>query len=193
MKKMLAILASPRRDGNAAKMLDIAVREAQETGYEIEFIDLYEKNIAWCKGCMACKKTGFCVINDDIKEIEKYMKECDLVAVASPTYFANVPAPLKNMFDRLVGFVMDDNDSIIPKPKLSSKQKYLILITCNTPPPFDRLAGQSIGTIKAIREVFHISGMKKAGTIIYAGTRNKSEIPPMVTKKIRSAIGRIKS
>ncbi|MCL2634013.1 MAG: flavodoxin family protein [Oscillospiraceae bacterium] len=188
MKKMLAILASPRSSGNAANMLDTAVQKAGESGFTIEYIDLYKKDITYCKGCMGCKKIGSCVINDDIKEIERLIKECDLVTVACPTYFANVSAPLKNMFDRLVGVAFDDNNSFIPKPKLSQKQKYLILITCSTPAPFDKLAGQSTGTVKAIREFFHVSGMKHAGTVIFSGTRNKSEVPLKITKQIHNII-----
>jgi len=188
MKKMLAILASPRKNGNAAKMLDTAVREARAKGYEVEFVDLYEKNIAWCKGCMKCKQRGYCVVNDDIKQIGQLLVECDFVAVACPTYFANVTAPLKNMFDRLVAVAFDDNNSSIPKPKLSPKQKYLILVTCNTPSPFDKIAGQSTGTIKAITVFFHVSGMKRAGTVVFAGTRNKSGIPEKITSRIRSKI-----
>lgn len=187
---MLAIMASPRKNGNAAKMLDIAINKARETGYMVEFVNLYEKNVAWCRGCMACKKTGACIIKDDIKEIEKLLSESELIAVTSPTYFANIPAPLKNVFDRLVGFVMDDNNSYIPKPKLSPKQKYLILVTCSTPPPFDKLAKQSTGTEKAIKEFFHTSGMKKAGTVIYAGTKNKNNVPKRVYAKICNAIVR---
>ena len=188
--KMLAILSSPKTDGNVAKMLEIAMKKAHQIGYEVIFMNLYEKNITWCTGCMACKKAGSCVINDDIKEIEMHLKTCDLVAIASPTYFANVPAPLKNMFDRLVGFVMDDNKSFIPKPKLSPAQKYLILVTCSTPPPFDKLAKQSTGTTKAIKEVFHIAGMKPAGTVIFAGTRNQNKLPQKIVKQINSAVGR---
>ncbi|MCL2108771.1 MAG: flavodoxin family protein [Oscillospiraceae bacterium] len=189
-KKMLAILASPRKDGNVAKMLEIAVEKACETGnFEtVNFVNLYEKNITWCKGCMGCKTQCSCVIEDDIKEIERLLKECDLVAIACPTYFANISAPLKNMFDRLVGVVFDDNDSFIPKPKLSKKQKYFILVTCSTPFPFDRIAGQSTGVVRAIREFFHVSGMRKAGAVIFAGTRNKSEIPRKIIGKINSII-----
>jgi len=188
MKKLLAILASPRRNGNAAKMLDAAIAKAEEAGYETEFIDIYEKKIAWCKGCMACKQTSSCVMDDDIKEIERMLLECNLVAVASPTYFANIPAPLKNIFDRLVSVIFDDNDSFIPKPKLSPKQKYLILVTCSTPPPFDKIAGQSTGAAKAITEFFHTSGMKRAGTVIFAGTRNKNEVPAKIIRKIRESV-----
>lgn len=188
MKKMIAILASPRKNGNAAKMLDIAIQKAKKSEYEVTYIDLYQKNIVWCKGCMSCRKTGTCILDDDIKAIEKLLKQCDLVVVSSPTYFANISAPLKNMFDRLAGVVMDDNNSMIPKPKLSEKQSYVLMATCNTPPPFDKLGGQSTGCMKAMKEFFHISGMKLKGKIIFAGTRDKDEIPQKIIDKINSVI-----
>ncbi len=187
-KKMLAILGSPKKTGNAAKMLDIAVKQATDKGYEVTYIELYEKNIAYCTGCVCCKKTGECVIKDDIQEIRKGFVESDLIVISCPTYFANVTAPVKNMFDRLVGTVMDDNSSAIPKPKLLKRQKYILMTTCNTPFPFDRLAGQSRGCLRAMKEVMHISGMTCIGKVVFAGTRNKNEIPIRVIKKIKKLI-----
>lgn len=185
MKKALAILGSPRKRGNAAGLLDMAAEQARQAGYDVEKFDLYEHSIGWCRGCMSCKKTGLCVIEDDIVPVRERLRTCDLIILSAPTYFANVPAPVKNMFDRLVGAVMDDNNSTIPKPRLSAGQKYLLLTTCNTPFPFDRLGGQSSGCIKAMKEVFHISGMKCMGTVVYAGTRGKTEIPPKVVKQLK--------
>lgn len=183
-KKMLAILASPRKNGNVAKMLNLAVDEAKQRGYDIELVNLYEKNIAYCTGCMACKKTGVCVIDDDISAIRQSLISCDLAVIACPTYFANVTAPLKNMFDRLVAAIMDDNGGMIPKPMLSKKQEYILFTACNTPAPFDRLDGQSTGCLRAMREVMHISGMTCAGKVVFAGTKGKTELPQSVQHKI---------
>lgn len=187
-KKMLAILASPRKNGNAAKMLDIAKEKARDMGYEVTSIDIYDKDIAYCKGCMYCRSSGKCVIKDDISEVCIALAESDLTVISSPTYFANVPAPLKNMFDRLVYTVMDDNTNGIPKKKLSSKQKYLLMTTCNTPYPFNVLFGQSTGCLKAMDEVMHVSGMKCVGKIAFAGTKGKKQIPDVIRKKIIKSI-----
>ena len=184
-KKMLAILGSPRIDGNVSKMLDCAITSARHLGWAVDTVYLYEKNITWCSGCMACKKSGVCIIKDDIVSIRNMLISCDAVVLAAPTYFANVPAIVKNMFDRLVGAIMDDNSSNIPKPKLTKRQKYLLLTACNTPFPFNRLGGQSSGTLKAMNEFFHTSGMKKMGTVVFAGTRNKTDIPRNIQSKIQ--------
>ena len=135
---------------------------------------------------MACKKTGLRIIEDDLSALREKLLACDLVLLASPTYFANVPAPVKNMFDRLVGAVMDDNISPIPKPKLSPRQKYLLLVTCNTPAPFDRLGGQSSGCLRAMNEFFHTSGMRCMGKIIFPGTRGKTAPPPPVLHQLKT-------
>ncbi len=111
-----------------------------------------------------------------------------MTVLAAPTYFANVPAPVKNLFDRLVAVIMDDNQGMIPKPLLFSKQGYLLLTTCSTPTPFDRLASQCTGCIKAMKEFFKTPGMKHLGSVIYAGTKNKKEVPKKVLLKIEKSL-----
>lgn len=187
-KKVLAILGSPRARGNASKMLDIAIKQAKMQNYEVSRVNLFEKSIANCTGCMKCRENGVCVIKDDAQEICQLLIDCDLVIISSPTYFANVPAPVKNLFDRLAGAVYDDNGSMIPKPKLSSSQQYILMTTCNTPAPFDRLAGQSTGCIRAMKEFFHTSGMKYRGKVIFAGTRKEKGIPASIIRKITKIV-----
>lgn len=187
-KKMLAILATPRKKGNLATMLNHAIATAEKKGYEVDFVSLYDKNIAYCKGCMRCKTLGSCCISDDIKPIEVSLKNCDIVVMAAPTYFANIPGPAKNMFDRLVAVIMNDNNSPIPKPLLSPKQNYLLLTTCNTPFPFNRIARQSTGALYAMKEFFKTSGMHHLGNVVFAGTRNKTSVPNSILSKIERKI-----
>lgn len=188
MKKMIAINGSPRRTGNASAMPDIAIQSASQAGYSVEPFYLYEMQIAWCTGCMACKKTGICVIHDDIEVIRERLLSCDLAVIVSPTYFANVSAPVKNMFDRLVGAIMDDNNRSIPKPRLSPNQAFVLMTTCNTPFPFNQFCGQSTGCLKSMHEFFHTSGMKCRGRITFAGTRRSDHVPEKIIRKIRRLI-----
>lgn len=184
-RNLLAILGSPRKNGNAAKMLYCATETAKNNGWHVDIVYLYDKKMEWCRGCMACKKSGICVIDDDLAEIRDLFQKCDAVILSAPTYFANVPAIVKNMFDRLMAAVYNDNESIIPKPKLSHNQKYLLFTTCSTPFPFSILCGQSRGTLRAMDEFFHISGMKKMGTVTVANTRNMKNLPKAAVNKIR--------
>ena len=66
-KRFLALLGSPRPQGNVAAMLKAACESAEAAGYQVERFDLYKLHIAPCTGCMACKAAGGCVVADDIK------------------------------------------------------------------------------------------------------------------------------
>ena len=114
MKKVLAILGSPRASGNASKMLDIAINQAEMQNYEVTRVNLFEKSIAYCTGCMKCRENGVCIIKDDLQDI------------------------------------------------------------CR---------------IKAMKEFFHISGMKCKGKIIFAGTRKK-EISASIIRKITKIVSK---
>lgn len=181
-KKLLAILGSPHKNGATSKMLDYAMEIAEQNGYDIHYINLYEKNIAYCKGCRACLALHSCAVKDDIQEISKLVKECSIIILAAPVYWANVPAIVKNMFDRLLGVMMEETRTF-PKPRLSKEQKYILFTACNTPAPFSKLFGQSTGAIKSMREVFQTAGMKYGGSCVWSG-RNKTIFPQYMKWKI---------
>ena len=181
-KSELAILGSPHRNGKTAAMMDIATRRAEEKGYIVNKINLYEKNISFCIGCRRCMDTKICTQKDDIQEIANLLRECQIVFLAAPVYWANVPAPVKNLFDRLLGTAMEET-STFPKPRLQGK-KYMILTSCNTPFPFSWIFGQSRGAIRNMDEFFKTAGMKSIGKIVYAGAGSKKELPKQVARKI---------
>lgn len=181
--KILAILGSPHKNGATWKMLNYAMEIAKQYGYIVDYINLYEKNIAYCKGCRACIKLHNCVVKDDIQEIAKLIKECSIIILAAPVYWANVPAIVKNMFDRLLGVMMEETKTF-PKPGLSNKQKYILFTACNTPYPFSVFLGQSTGAIRSIREVFKTSGMKYSGNCVWTGN-NKTVLPEYIKHKIK--------
>lgn len=181
-KKVLAILGSPHSNGITAAMLDHAMREAQKSGHTVNQVDLYEKNIAFCTGCRTCLSTGVCVQKDDIQEIADLFKECQIVILAAPVYWANVPAPVKNLFDRLLGTAMEETKTF-PKPLLQGK-KYIILTSCKTPAPFSWICGQSRGAIRNMDEFFKTAGMKSAGKVVCTNAVGKSALPKSLLRKI---------
>ncbi|MBW2988763.1 flavodoxin family protein [Candidatus Woesearchaeota archaeon] len=98
--KILAIDGSPRT-GNISFMLDVILDSAGKNGAETSLIRLREKKIEFCSGGdYCCPKTGVCVINDDMKGIYKEMDNADILILASPCYFSNVSAMMKNFMDR---------------------------------------------------------------------------------------------
>lgn len=185
-KNVLAILGSPHRNGITAAMLNFAVRKAEQAGYSVTKINLYEKDLSFCRGCLACMDTRICIQKDDIQEIAALLRKSQLVILAAPVYWANVPAPVKNLFDRLLGTAMEETDTF-PKPRLRGK-RYLILTSCNTPAPFSWIFGQSRGAIRNMDEFFKTAGMKPTGKVVCANAKNKKELPERIMKKIERCL-----
>lgn len=181
--KTLAILGSPHTEGITAKMLAIAMDAARARGDEVTYLNLYDKKIQFCRGCNKCLETAACVMrNDDMAEITELFKESDRIILASPTYWANVPAVVKNLFDRLRGVAMAETNTF-PKPRLSGKE-YVLLTACNTPMPFAVICGQSTGAIRAMKEFFRTGGMKCKGIAVCGGASGKTEVPDKMRRKI---------
>ena len=68
-KKVLVISTSLRPRSNSEALADAFARGASDAGHEVESVSLRSKNIAFCKGCLACQKTLRCVIADDAPAI----------------------------------------------------------------------------------------------------------------------------
>lgn len=99
-KKVLVIGASPRKNGNSNKLAEEFARGAADAGNETEIIYLYDKQIGFCKGCLACQNTQKCVIQDDVSLIAEKMKEAEVIAFATPIYFYEMNGQLKTLLDR---------------------------------------------------------------------------------------------
>lgn len=100
MKKVLVISTSLRSHSNSHVMADEFVRGAKEGGNEVEFISLKDKDIKFCQGCLACQKTGKCVIKDDAPAIVEKMHDVDVIVFATPIYYYEMCGQMKTLLDR---------------------------------------------------------------------------------------------
>ncbi len=100
MKKVLVISSSLRPGSNSEALADAFIRGAAEAGNEVEKITLKEKEIRFCKGCLACQQTQRCVIADDAPAIVAKMHDADVLAFASPIYYYEMCGQLKTLLDR---------------------------------------------------------------------------------------------
>ena len=188
--KAVALQGSFRNTGVTTTLLKYASEKLASVGYEVEYINLHEKNIEYCKGCRKCLKTCECIFkSDDMIEITNKIKEADLIVLAAPVYWANVPAVVKNLFDRLLGVAMEETDKF-PKPRLQGK-KYIFITACHTPLFFAWVCGQTGGAIRATREFFKTAGVKKAGTVVLTNTGSNKNSLDKQKKKIDKIIGRL--
>lgn len=98
----LGLLGSPRKNGNSTFLLKTFMGELAKKGATTRLINVSEKNINPCQGCVFCEKKGYCRQQDDdmAREIYPLLRRAEIVVAASPMYFYSVTAQLKALIDR---------------------------------------------------------------------------------------------
>lgn len=99
-KNILIISTSPRRGGNSEALADAFTKGAKEAGNQVEKINLSDKTIGFCKGCLTCQKTRRCVISDDANGVSEKMLAADVIVFATPIYYYEMCGQMKTMLDR---------------------------------------------------------------------------------------------
>ncbi len=107
-KKVLVISTSFRNGSNSDILADEFIKGAIDAGNSVEKINLKDKTIAFCKGCLACQHTKKCVINDDAVKIFETIKDVDVVVWATPVYYYNMSGQMKTLIDRLNPLFVSD-------------------------------------------------------------------------------------
>jgi multimeric flavodoxin WrbA len=98
--RLLGIAGSPRRDGSSDRLLDACLAGAEESGATVDRLVVATAGISPCRGCNACSADGRCVVADGMQAAYSLLDAADAIVVASPVYFATVPAVLKALYDR---------------------------------------------------------------------------------------------
>ena len=79
MSKILAVIASPRKDGNCATIVDAITDGAM--GLSPNTLDIVNLNTLrftnGCQACMGCKLTGSCVTKDDLIPVLDLVRGAD--------------------------------------------------------------------------------------------------------------------
>ena len=100
MKKVLIITSSLRHRSNSDALAEAFARGASEAGNEVKTITLKDKEVHFCKGCLACQTTQKCVIADDASVIVQKMYAADVLVFATPIYYYELSGQLKTLLDR---------------------------------------------------------------------------------------------
>ena len=100
MKKVLIISTSLRANSNSHALAEEFARGAREAGNEVELLTLAGKDLRFCRGCLACVKTGKCVITDDAPQIVAKMHDADVITFATPIYYYEMSGAMKTLLDR---------------------------------------------------------------------------------------------
>ena len=106
-KNVVVLNASPRRNSNTATLLKEAMKGAQETGAEVEYINLIDLNYKGCVSCFACKiknaKTnGICAYKDELRPVLEKIYNADAVIIGSPIYYSYPTGMFRNLLERML-------------------------------------------------------------------------------------------
>ena len=97
-KKALILYGSPHKNGHTQNALNQVLNELKND-YDFDFINAFKENITPCTEGGICEKNDTCAF-PDFNKIDRLIRECDLLVIATPVYNASFPAPLKAIFDR---------------------------------------------------------------------------------------------
>ena len=99
---ILVLNGSPRPNGNTRKMVDAFTEGAISASHQVNVVNVCQKNIKGCIACEYChtKGHGTCVQKDDMQEVYSFLKEADMLVLASPIYYHGISGQLKCTIDR---------------------------------------------------------------------------------------------
>lgn len=107
--KIVAILGSPRVQGNSATVAHQLLDTARGLGAETEIYALNKMDFKGCQGCGACKtKEDHCVIEDELTPVYDSIRTADVLVLASPVYFGDISGQLKCFWDRTYSYANPD-------------------------------------------------------------------------------------
>ncbi len=100
MMKVTCIVGSPNSKGSCAYLVDTLINGINDASAIIKKYCVGEIKINYCYGCKRCYENGECVQKDDVKNVVQDILSSDYVVIAAPSWWADVPAQLKTLFDR---------------------------------------------------------------------------------------------
>lgn len=99
--KVLMINGSPHPEGCTFTALSEVAGVLSEAGIKSEIYWIGNKPVPGCIACMRCRKTGKCIYDDGVNELNARMGEFDGMIFGSPVYYAGPTGQICSFLDRL--------------------------------------------------------------------------------------------
>jgi NAD(P)H-dependent FMN reductase len=184
---ILMLNSSPRKTGVTSQLLRVIADEARSAGAEVEWVDVNNLSIRPCIGCLKCRPDKKCILpRDDGHRIGELIEKCSGLVIGAPTYWGNMPASLKMLFERIVP-VLEYYELYtwrFPKPRQKGK-KAAIVTASLSPFPFNLLPSQGTGALRAVRIPLNAAGFDIRAQINVPMTPDPSHIGDRWLSKAR--------
>jgi len=165
MKKILAVIGSPRRGGNTDILVHKITEGATSKTAQVETLWLAKLNIRECDGCLLCWKGKPCNKHDDMLGLYPKIIESDAIIFGTPVYWYGPTALMKCFIDRFVYFNCPEN-----RAKIRGKKAVLAI----------PLEEENPDTVRPVVEFFEKSlrylEMNLVGAIIAGGVGAKGDV-----------------
>lgn len=168
--RVLAVLGSPRRDGNSDVLAAEFLRGAASAGFEPRYIIPTDLGMSPCDGMNQCFKTGKCVILDGMNEVYEEVLGATHILIATPVYFMGPPGSLKSFIDRFQAVWARFEVLGQPRPDDAGRKGFAIVVGAT--PDEGKMYRPTLSIIKAF---LNVTGFTYAGQIVAAGLDEKVE------------------
>ncbi len=103
MKKIIALVGSFQKGASYEAACEFGRNLKSHADVDFKIVFLKDHPLELCRGCKSCfsKGEGHCPLRDDRDTLIRMLEEADGVVLATPNYSFQVPAQVKNLFDRL--------------------------------------------------------------------------------------------
>ena len=162
-KKVIGLLGSPLSDGNTAKLLERALRGAEDAGCTVEKIEVASLDFKGCMEMMFCKDHETCIMDDDMQQIYPKFREMDGLIIATPVMTMGIPGELKSLIDRFQVFFMAKymrNKSLISVERKAERKGLFICISGM------KIPGVFVGAKLTVEAFFDIIDCQYTGELL---------------------------
>ena len=105
--RLLAMVGSPRKEGNCAALVDEATAAAAAVGAIVDVVHLHDLSIRPCSACNGCRQEvngqRRCIVADDMQPLYRRLTAMDALLIATPVYWWGPSAQTKLFVDRWYG------------------------------------------------------------------------------------------
>lgn len=169
---ILGLQGSPRKKGNTNFLLKTVLEQAGNRGAQTRVLHASDLNVAPCRGCGFCEKKGVCAHKPDdmASTVFPLLRRADIVLLASPIYFYNVPGQLKLLIDRTQSLWSRKYRLGLEDPGRRYRRGVLLAVGATK--------GKNLfdGTVLTARYFFDAIGASYAGDLTYRRIENPHDM-----------------
>jgi multimeric flavodoxin WrbA len=118
MKNVLILTSSPVANGNTNTMADVFEKTARTSGANVTRFNMTQVEGIGCCACMACRTAAnWCVFKDGVGDVLNAFKDTDVLVMAAPVWWLDIPVCLRRFIERWHGLVDSSFTPRIPEGK----------------------------------------------------------------------------